>query len=47
VYSKVTVTKAHMPNHAPTIIDDAEEAGAILPLSVRRMLARKPKAIKS
>lgn len=42
IYSKVIVTKAHLANHAPTIIDDVEEAGAILPTSVRKMLTKKP-----
>jgi len=44
IYSNVTIATSHLPNHAPTIIDNAKEAGAIIPLSVRRKLARKPKA---
>lgn len=43
IYSDVKVVKSHLPNHAPTIVDDVKEAGAIIPSSVRRMLARKPK----
>lgn len=44
IFTEVTVTKAMLANHAPTIIDDVKEAGAIIPSSVRKMLARKPKA---
>lgn len=43
IYNTVTVEKAHLPNHAPTIIDDVKEAGAIIPTPVRKLLARKPK----
>lgn len=43
IYSEVKVVKSHLPNHAPTIVDDVKEAGAIIPGPVRRMLARKPK----
>jgi pimeloyl-ACP methyl ester carboxylesterase len=43
IYTEVTVVKSNLANHAPTIIDDVKEAGAIIPTSVRRMLARKPK----
>jgi pimeloyl-ACP methyl ester carboxylesterase len=41
IFNKVTVSKAHLPNHAPTIIDDAKAAGAILPIRVRKLLAKK------
>jgi pimeloyl-ACP methyl ester carboxylesterase len=44
IYSDVTVVKSNLANHAPTIVDDVKEAGAIIPASVRKMLARKPKA---
>jgi pimeloyl-ACP methyl ester carboxylesterase len=47
IYSDVIVAKAKLANHAPTIIDDVKEAGAIIPPSVRRMLARKPKTASS
>lgn len=42
IFTKVISAKAHLPNHAPTIIDDVDQAGAIIPASVRKMLARKP-----
>ncbi len=43
IYSTVTVVKSNLANHAPTIVDDVKEAGVIIPSSVRKMLARKPK----
>lgn len=42
VFASLTTATAHMPNHAPTVVDDIKEAGAILPSSVRKMLAKKP-----
>ena len=42
IYSDVKSYKAHLPNHAPTVVDDPKEAGAILPPAVRKMLAKKP-----
>lgn len=42
IFSDVTEAKAKLPNHAPTIIDDVAQAGAIFPPSVRKMLAKKP-----
>jgi hypothetical protein len=42
IYDSVTAHKAHLPNHAPTIIDEPDEAGAILPDSVRKLLKKTP-----
>ncbi len=42
IFSDVTTAKAYLPNHAPTIIDDAKTAGAIFPSKVRKLLAKKP-----
>lgn len=46
VYNSVTMHKAHMPNHAPTVISDAKEAAAFIPKDVRKILAKKPKQLK-
>jgi len=46
VFTDVTVYKAHMANHAPTVISDAKEAGSFIPKEVRKLLAKKPKAVK-
>ena len=45
IYKEVRVVKSNLANHAPTIVDDVKEAGAIIPSTVRRMLAQKPKAL--
>lgn len=42
VFSNVTIFKAHMENHAPTVISDAEEAGQFIPKELRKLLAKKP-----
>jgi pimeloyl-ACP methyl ester carboxylesterase len=44
LYTKVSVTEAKMPNHAPTIISDKKEAAAFIPSSVRRKLAQLHRA---
>lgn len=38
IFNKVYVYKAIMPNHAPTIISDEKEAGAIIPNKLRKKL---------
>ena len=39
IFNKVIVYKAKMPNHAPTIVSDEKEAGAIIPTKLRKKLA--------
>lgn len=46
VFNSVTVYKAHMENHAPTVISDAKEAEGFIPKELRKILAKKPKALK-
>lgn len=46
VYTNVTIHKAHMQNHAPTVISDADEAAGFIPTDVRKMLNKKPKRSK-
>ena len=43
MYTKVTTAKAHMPNHAPTVISDKKEAASFIPTKARQVLARLPK----
>ncbi len=40
IYTDFVEAKAHLPNHAPTIISDIEEAGAIFPPLIRELLAK-------
>lgn len=42
IFNSVTVFKAHMPNHAPTVISDAKEAGAFVPAKLRKLLSKQP-----
>ena len=46
VFTTVTTFKAHMENHAPTVISDAKEAGQFIPKELRKLLAKKPQARK-
>jgi alpha-beta hydrolase superfamily lysophospholipase len=39
IYSDYIEAKAYMPNHAPTVISDAEEAGLMIPPMIRELLA--------
>lgn len=41
IYSKVTVIKAHMKQHAPTVIADAKAASELVPPKLRRLLNAK------
>lgn len=41
VYSKVSVIKAHMKQHAPTVIADAKAASELVPPKLRRLLNTK------
>ena len=43
IYTNVLVYKAHMPNHAPTVISDVKEAGAFIPPKLRKLLSKDPK----
>lgn len=40
IFNSVTVYKAHMPNHAPTVISDAREAGSFVPHGLRKLLSK-------
>lgn len=40
IYKKVTVYKAKLPNHAPTVISDAKMAYSLIPIEVRKELSR-------
>lgn len=46
VFTRVTVCKAHIPNHVPTVISSAEEAKPFIPKELRAMLAKKPRIVK-
>jgi len=46
VFTGVTICKAHMENHAPTVISDAKEAESFIPKELRKLLSVKPKALK-
>ncbi len=41
IYNKVEVIPARMPAHAPTVIADAKAAAGIMPLRIRRLLAKQ------
>jgi pimeloyl-ACP methyl ester carboxylesterase len=41
IYSKVSVIKAHMKQHAPTVIADAKAASELVPPKLRRLLNAK------
>jgi pimeloyl-ACP methyl ester carboxylesterase len=43
IYRSVTVFKAKMANHAPTVISNAKEAEAFIPKELRKVLSKKPK----
>lgn len=43
IFNDVVVYKAHMPNHAPTVISNAKEAGAFIPAKLRKLLSKDPK----
>ena len=42
IYPKVTVVKAHLPAHMPTVIATAKEVAPFFPSKLRRVLAAKP-----
>lgn len=42
IFNSVTVYKAHMPNHAPTVISSAKDAEAFVPTKIRKLLAKQP-----
>jgi len=44
IYESVTIAKAHMPNHAPTVISTKAEAAPFIPKQARQALGRLPKA---
>ena len=41
IYSKVTLIRAHMNQHAPTVIADAKAASELVPPKLRRLLNSK------
>lgn len=46
VYDKVSVYKAKMANHAPTVISDAKDAEGFIPKEVRKILTKKQKPLR-
>ncbi len=46
VYNNVTIYKAHIANHAPTVISDVKDAAGFIPPQLRKILLKKPKARK-
>lgn len=41
IFTKVHAHKAHLPNHAPTVLEDAEDAAALLPASLVHIFGSK------
>ena len=41
IYSKLRVHKVKMHAHMPTVIEEPEQAGAVIPASIRKIVARK------
>lgn len=39
IFNNIIVYKAKLPNHAPTVVSDEKEAGAIIPAKLRKKLA--------
>jgi len=43
IFNDVTVYKTKLPSHAPTVIGDSENVKGLIPIEVRRKLAKAPK----
>jgi hypothetical protein len=46
VYSSVAIYKAHIANHAPTVISDVKDAAGFIPPELRKLLSKKTKTRK-
>ena len=43
IYTKVIIYTVNLPNHAPTVISDQEEAGKIIPTKLKKLLLQNAK----